>query len=57
MFRRYGSALLLLNLIFTLSVHLNEATAANQGTQKNIGETVALNLALVNFNKANSMKP
>ena len=49
MFRRYGSALLLLNLIFTLSVHLNEATAANQGTQKNIGETVALNLALVNL--------
>lgn len=49
MFRRYGAALLLLNLIFTLSVHPSEATAANQDTPKNIGETVALNLALVNL--------
>lgn len=49
LFRRYGAAFLLLNLIFTLWVHPREAAAANQDTPANIGETVALNLALVNL--------
>src|SRR6056300_1216093 len=49
LFRRYGAAFLLLNLIFTLWVHPRAAAAANQDTPANIGETVALNLALVNL--------
>ena len=46
MFRRYGAALLLLSLISTFSIQSREAAAANNG---NVGETVALNLALVNL--------